>query len=119
VEQGEADACGVRDIVGDRFLKRGLRLLAQSDPIPNFPVVVAPGAGDDVRDALKHVLVDLPRQVPALARVMATWDRELAGGFAPATDAEYEGIRELTRDVLGEDALTLPEEDLKCAGIRR
>jgi phosphonate transport system substrate-binding protein len=118
VEQGEADACGVRDIVGDRFLKRGLRLLVKSDPIPNSPVVVAPGAAAGVRRSLARALVDLPREDPAMAKIMATWDRELADGFAPATDADYDDIRDLAREVLGARALTLPEETLRCAGSR-
>jgi phosphonate transport system substrate-binding protein len=115
VELGEADACGVRDIVGDRFLQRGLRLLAESDPIPNFPVVVAPGTAAEVRRQLARVLVDLPREDPAAAQAMAAWDRELAGGFARATDAEYDRIRDLAKEVLGVGALTLPEADLRCA----
>jgi phosphonate transport system substrate-binding protein len=118
VVAGEVDACGVRDIVGDRFLTKGLRLLVQSDPIPNFPIAVAPGVGDDLRQTLTHVLVDLPREDPAKAAIMAGWDRELADGFAPATDAEYDRIRELATEVLGAGALALPEEALRCAGSR-
>jgi len=116
VELGEADACGVRDIVGDRFLERGLRLLAKSDPIPNFPIVVAPGTADDVRRSLARVLIDLPREDPEMAQSMVDWDRELADGFAPATDDEYDGIRDLAREVLGVGALTLSESALRCAG---
>ena len=118
VESGEADACGVRDIVGDRFLQRGLRLLVRSDPIPNFPVVVAPGVSAEVRRSLTRVLVDLPREDPAIAAAMAGWDRELAGGFAPATDAEYDQIRELATEILGASVQTLPEEALRCSGSR-
>jgi phosphonate transport system substrate-binding protein len=118
VELGEADACGVRDLVGDRFLERGLRLLVESDPIPNFPVVVAPGVGAEMRRSLSRVLIDLPRENPDMARAMLAWDRELADGFAPATDDEYDGIRELAREVLGPRAMTLPESALQCAGSR-
>lgn len=118
VELGEADACGVRDIVGDRFLERGLRLLVTSDPIPNFPIVVSPGLPDDLRSALTRALVDLPREDTAAARRMSAWDPELAGGFARATDTDYDTIRKLAAKVLGAGALTLPEEDLGCAGVR-
>lgn len=116
VQLGEADACGVRDIVGDRFLQRGLRLLVESDPIPNFPVVVAPGTPPEVRRQLARVLIDLPREDPAIARAMTGWDRELADGFAPVTDAEYDKVRDLARKVLGDGALTSPEAALRCAG---
>lgn len=116
VQLGEADACGVRDIVGDRFRRKGLRLLAESEPIPNFPIVVAPGTAAEARRQLARVLVDLPREDPAAAQVMAGWDRELADGFARATDAEYDGIRQLAKEVLVVGALTLPEAALRCAG---
>ncbi len=116
VQMGEADACGVRDIVGDRFLSRGLRLLTESDPIPNFPIVVAPGTTADLRRELARVLVDLPRDDPATAQAMTAWDRELAGGFARATDAEYDTIRDLAKRILGVGALTVPESALRCAG---
>ena len=42
VFMGEVDAAAVRDLVGERFTHRGLRILAQSQPIPNFPLVVHP-----------------------------------------------------------------------------
>jgi phosphonate transport system substrate-binding protein len=116
VQLGEADACGVRDLVGERFLNQGLRLLVESGPIPNFPIVVAPGTTDEVREDLVRVLVDLPRENPDVARAMAGWDRELADGFARTTDAEYDSVHDLARDVLGVGALTLPEESLRCAG---
>ena len=47
---------------------------------------------------------------------MTSWDRELADGFTRATDAEYDSVRQLAKDVLGVGALTLPEAALRCAG---
>jgi phosphonate transport system substrate-binding protein len=111
---GEADACGVRDIVGERFLERGLRLLARSQPIPNFPFVVAPKGLDDVRRQLVHALVELPQQDPEIARGIADWDEELASGFVSSNDAEYDGVRALAKEVFGPESLTLPEERLRC-----
>ena len=63
-----------------------------------------------------RVLVDLPRENPATARAMAGWDRELANGFARATDAEYDKVRDLAMKILGAGALTRPEAALRCAG---
>jgi phosphonate transport system substrate-binding protein len=116
VQLGDADACGVRDIVGDRFLQQGLRLLVESEPIPNFPIVIAPGTPEEVRERLVRALVDLPDEDPEAAAAISAWDRELAGGFARATDAEYDRIRDLAKRILGIGALTLPEEALQCAG---
>ncbi|MBW1882485.1 MAG: phosphate/phosphite/phosphonate ABC transporter substrate-binding protein [Deltaproteobacteria bacterium] len=114
---GEVDACGVRDIVGKRFLERGLRILARSKPIPNFPIVVAPQTTDETRRELLRVLVELPATNPVIARRMTGWDEELAQGFVPSDDADYDSIRALAEEVFGAGALRLSEADLRCSGL--
>ena len=111
---GEVDASGVRDIVGEKFTQRGLRILARSVQIPNFPFVVAPGSPQALRDELFNALVVRPRIDPAAAATIKGWDEELAGGFVPATDAEYESVRRLAARVFGPRALTLAEDALEC-----
>ena len=113
---GEVDACGVRDIVGEKFLGRGLRILARSQPIPNFPIVIKPRADAVTRRELVRALVELPREDPAIAGRMKQWDEELARGFVPSNNAEYDGIRALAEELFGPGAMTLPEGDLRCAG---
>ncbi len=85
---GEVDACGVRDIVGARFADRGLRLLAVSDPIPNFPLVVGPDGAPSACVGTWCACWSRSRlPTPAARRTVAGWDEELAGGFAlPAAD---------------------------------
>jgi phosphonate transport system substrate-binding protein len=112
---GEADACGVRDIVGERFVERGLRILARSQPLPNFPFVVAPSGSEEIRRQLVRALVELPKEDHGIARAMTTWDEELARGFVSSNDAEYDGIRALAKEVFGPESLTLPEERLRCS----
>jgi hypothetical protein len=46
---------------------------------------------------------------------MTAWDEELAHGFVPSNDAEYDGVRTLAGEVVGRDSLTLPEERLRCS----
>jgi ABC-type phosphate/phosphonate transport system substrate-binding protein len=116
---GEADACGVRDIVGEKFLGRGLRMLARSRPIPNFPIVVGPHVSDEIRREIVHALLELPQEDPNIARSMTDWDEELARGFVPSNDAEYDGVRALAEEVFGHESLTLPAERLRCSGPDR
>jgi len=116
---GEVDACGIRDIVGQRFLDRGMRIVARSRPIPNFPFVITPAAPSEVRRGLVRALVELPADDPEIARRMAEWDEELAQGFVFSQDAEYDGIRALAREILGPGALALPEAELRCVGPAR
>jgi ABC-type phosphate/phosphonate transport system substrate-binding protein len=111
---GEVEACGVRDLVGEKFTNRDLRVLARSEEIPNFPLVLAPGSDPALQSELVRVLVALPGQDAGAAATIRGWDEELSGGFTPATDGEYEPIRRLAARVFGPSALTLPEPRLEC-----
>jgi phosphonate transport system substrate-binding protein len=111
---GEADACGVRDIVGDKYTPQPLRVLARSGEIPNFPLVLAPGSPAELHDALLRVLVDQPQRQPELAERIARFDEELAGGFLPCSEADYLPIRTLAIRIFGPRALTLPTTALEC-----
>jgi phosphonate transport system substrate-binding protein len=111
---GEVDACGVRDLVGEKFTHRELRILASSPEIPNFPFVVGPKSPPEVREELLSTLVTRPRVDPAVAAAIRHWDVELAGGFAPAKDSDYAPVRLLAVRVFGPNALTLPEAELQC-----
>ncbi len=115
---GEVDACGVRDLVGQRYLERGLRVLATSSPLPNFPLAVGPHTLPAVRQRVVHTLVELPRTSAAAADELATLDVEFQSGFATVTDAEYDGIRELARQVFGDQGWLGWAEDLRCARAR-
>jgi phosphonate transport system substrate-binding protein len=111
---GEVEACGVRDLVGEKFANRDLKVLARSEEIPNFPLVLAPGSDPALPSELVRVLVSLPGQDARTAAIIRGWDEELSGGFTPATDGEYEPIRKLAVRLFGPSALTLPEPRLEC-----
>jgi phosphonate transport system substrate-binding protein len=112
----EVAACGVRDIVATRFVGRGLRILARSEPLPNFPLVVSSATPESLRRLLLEALVDIPQRDPLARRQMAGWDEELAGGFAPASDSEFDPIRSLAKRIFGPQALSLPSQRLICDG---
>ena len=113
---GEVEACGVRDIVGEKYVGRGLRILARSDPLPNFPLVVGPADDGSVRAMILEALLHVPRTDPSVRARMETWDRELSGGFLPADDADYDTVRHLAVRVFGPDALRLGPAALECGG---
>ncbi len=112
---GQAEACGVRDIVGRKFAERGLRILAESAPIPNFPLVLSPRGREGLRQTLLEALVGRPGRDAAVAARMAGWDEELAAGFAPAAASDYLALRHLAERVFGAGVLSRPEEELSCA----
>lgn len=113
---GEVDACGIRDIVGKKFEQRGLRVLARSEPIPNFPLVLAPQVDEWLREPIIRALVVLPASDASVRDRIAGWDEELAAGFAIGEDADFDGIRALGARVFGPYFLVLPEERLRCRG---
>ncbi len=115
VLMGEVDACAVRDLVGEKFVARqALRVLARSEEIPSFPLVLSPAAGEPLRAELARALAFAPGQDPAREALMKSWDEELAGGFVPAVDGDYDSVRRLAVRVFGPSALTLPESALEC-----
>lgn len=116
---GEVDACGVKDIVGEKYTRRGLRVLARTEEIPSFLLALGPRSDPALREELLRALVLLPGQEPGVAETIRGWDEELAGGFLPASDAEYEPVRRLAMRLFGPSALTLPESRLECRPGRR
>ncbi len=112
---GDVDACGVRDIIGRKFLQRGLRILASSPPIPNFPLVAGAKIDADTRERILDALVYLPAGDSRVAREITGWDEELAGGFVPTSDEDFDAVRELARENFGPQALSLPQESIVCS----
>lgn len=113
---GEVDAAGVRDIVGEEFAHRGLRILDRSTPVPNFPFVVGPRTPTQVVRDVVRALVIVPQLEPDVRASMARWDEELAGGFARADPEEFEPLRRLGEQVFGKSWAGLPERALECDG---
>jgi ABC-type phosphate/phosphonate transport system substrate-binding protein len=110
----EAAACGIRDLTGERFKGRGLRVLAISSPIPNFPFAVGPQTPPQLAAALVDALVQLPERDAAVARTMAGWDEELSGGFAAAAAGDYVPLGNLALRVFGRRALQVDPAALVC-----
>jgi phosphonate transport system substrate-binding protein len=115
---GEVEACGIRDVVADRFASRGLRVLARSEPLPNFPLAASRNLDPAVRRAVVDALISLPARDPEVRRVIGTWHPELRGGFAPSEDGDYDSVRAMARRLLGPDALRLAPEVVALGGAR-
>lgn len=116
---GEVDACALRDIVGAKFKDRGLRLIAVSRPIPNFPLVLSPLASAEERRQIRKALLEGPRDDPKARATFASWDEELAGGFGECRTADFDGMADLERKLFGARAFSLKEKDIECRGPGR
>ncbi len=95
---GEYDAGAVRRSVAAKYLPYGLQSIATSDPIPTGPVVAAPHAPYLMIQMVQEALFAMAND-PEGRRVLALLDDELQGGFVPASDTDYSGIRKMINDV--------------------
>jgi phosphonate transport system substrate-binding protein len=113
VLMGEVEACGIRDIIGEVFVRRGLRRLARSGPIPAYPWVVPVDSPPARREALTSALLRFPGGTQP-RRDEERWDLELTGGFTAAVDTDYDIVRRLAERVFGPGFLTRPRGELQC-----
>ena len=113
---GEVEACGLRDIVGAKFKEKGLRVLAVSGPIPNFPLVISPRARAGERAMVERALLTLPSTDATARAEFATWDEELSGGFAPCTGIDFRAMGALEKRLFGKKAFSFRQQDLECRG---
>lgn len=110
---GEVDACGVRGLTGELFIERGLRRLAESAEVPGPPLVLSPSAPAPLRSSIRDVLLGFPGAALPRGRE-PEWDPELAAGFVPAEDSDYDPVRRLAARVLGPGAEGRDEAQLVC-----
>jgi phosphonate transport system substrate-binding protein len=98
VLKGRYDAGAVRDSVAERYLPLGLKILSTSEPIPTGPIVSGPAASPEVIEAIRDALM-LLNKTEAGQRLLKRLDPEFRGGFVPATDADYDNIRQMVNGV--------------------
>jgi phosphonate transport system substrate-binding protein len=93
VLKGEYDAGAVRDSVENKYSKLGIRVLAESGPIPTGPLVVNPGTPFCVIENIKKALLALSSSDAEDQKTLKRLDDDLQNGFMKATDDDYADIR--------------------------
>lgn len=85
------DAGGLMLSVAERYADQGLRILAVSDPIPQFPLCASPRLSKHDRARLIEALIgiDDPQVLEALGGGVT--------GFAPIRDGDYDSVRAMLR----------------------
>ncbi len=101
---GNNDVCGIRDVVAARYEDKGLKIIARSDPIPNFPIVYAPGKPDSLISLLRETLLELNPSAKDDSTLMSRWDVELRGGFVPVSAADYDMVEQIMIEIFKEKA---------------
>ena len=94
VLEGRFDAGAVADLVAYQHQDEGLRALHVSDPVPSAPWVVRHDLPARVVDTIREALLEIDFEE---ADDRADWEEGIRYGFAPATDADYDLIREIMK----------------------
>lgn len=93
VLRGQYDAGAVRDSVARKYLKLGLEVIAESNPIPTGPLVGAPQTPLVIIEGIKGALLELDVSKSDHQKTLKRLDDELKNGFTEASDDDYEDIR--------------------------
>ncbi|MFQ6114221.1 MAG: phosphate/phosphite/phosphonate ABC transporter substrate-binding protein [bacterium] len=99
VLEGHYEAGALKDIIAYRYLKKGLRILHVSEPIPSVPIVVRPDCDPNLVAAAKKALLKIDAKDPVLQARMANWNEEFRYGFTEARDSDYAGLRQAINEI--------------------
>lgn len=93
VLQKEYDGGGLMASVAEKYEKDGLKILAVSQPIPQFPICASPKLPAEEQERLAQALIALTdRQVLDAMGSGIT-------GFAPIKDSDYDGVRTMLKNL--------------------
>lgn len=95
VTEGRYEAGAVSDLVARRYRDKGLRVLHVSKPVPSAPIVARSELPTRVSESVRDALLMLDFEG---SQDREHWDEDIRYGFAAATDADYEPIRNIMKN---------------------
>lgn len=109
----EADIGGMKSSMARRYRSLGLRIVAESPPVPGFALVAnTRTVPEDVQARLIEALLSLPRPgTPEAASLMHSWHAGLRHGAVPASDGDFDRLRAALRDNAGPPPPLPPKPD--------
>ncbi|MEW6721496.1 MAG: phosphate/phosphite/phosphonate ABC transporter substrate-binding protein [Thermodesulfobacteriota bacterium] len=90
VLKGIYDAGAVKDVAAWKYQAQGLRIVAESEDLPNAPITAGPTLPKEAETAIVKALLSLDPGRPGGKAVMAQWGPELRHGFVPARNEDYD-----------------------------
>jgi ABC-type phosphate/phosphonate transport system substrate-binding protein len=101
----EISGAGVKESLYRRVAGEHFRVLATSEPVPNFSFAVLPGTDPAISASFAEALLKLhPKDSPADAQTARAWDDEIKNGFLrPPADflQSVARLSSLTEEILG------------------
>ncbi len=91
---GDVDAGGLLEPIAQRFLSKGLRIVATSTNIPEFNFCVRAGMAPDLKRRVTRALLTLDAQDAEQRNIIKSIEYEY-NGFIMATEEDYSVIEEL------------------------
>jgi phosphonate transport system substrate-binding protein len=91
----EFDAGAVKDVIAQKYQKKGIREIFVTDPTPTVVVVASGDAPKELVNSVKTALLKLNSGNPADQKRMSQWDEEINYGFMEASDSDYDPIRKI------------------------
>ena len=96
VEIGYFDAGILKDTKAFKWQGKGLRILYSSPNLPPYNITVSKNVTPLMREKLKQAFLALDDKNPEHSKVIKALSDKY-NGFAPASDAEYNVVRELVK----------------------
>ncbi|GAB4238385.1 MAG: PhnD/SsuA/transferrin family substrate-binding protein [Deltaproteobacteria bacterium] len=90
VLKGVYDAGAVKDVAAWKYEAQGLRIIAESEDLPNAPIAAGGTLPKDAETAIVKALLSIDPGTPEGKATLAAWGPELRHGFVPARGEEYD-----------------------------
>jgi phosphonate transport system substrate-binding protein len=90
VLKGVYDAGAVKDVVAWQYEAQGLRIIAESEELPNAPIAAGPSLPKDAEAAMVKALLSIDGNSPEGKVILSQWGPELRHGFVRARGEEYD-----------------------------
>ncbi len=90
VLKGVYDAGAVKDVVAWKYEAQGLRVIAESEELPNAPIAVGRTLPKDAEEAMVKALLSIDGSSPEGKATLSRWGPELQHGFVRARGEEYD-----------------------------
>jgi len=90
VLKGVYDAGAVKDVVAWQYEAQGLRIIAESEELPNAPIAAGPSLPKEAEAAMVKALLSIDGSSPGGKAILSQWGPELRHGFVRARGEEYD-----------------------------
>jgi len=92
---GNFDVGVVKDRVANEFLKKGIRIVQLSDPVPGSPIVAGPNSDPIIIKEITDAFLSIDPKKQKYKEITKNWDIELSYGFLRANYEDYDQLTKL------------------------